>query len=154
MGARILLFELLLTLCCCRHVQPSAFTRQFSQSTVELFPCDERNSTVSLYNSTMVTIMANLSHCQSTDEMTVTVSQSFISSWSIFNESISWIFTTWYLYKIVFINLTQGFRISTNIATESINSTVVFTARQLENDEFVSWNAPLSYKYVCFLWWS
>ena len=75
MGARFVLFELLLALCCCRYVEPSMFTRLFSQSTVELLPCKELTSTVSLYNSTLITIMANLSHCQNSYEMNATVSQ-------------------------------------------------------------------------------
>ena len=75
MGARFVLFELLLALCCCRYVEPSVFTRLFSQSTVELLPCHEMNSTVSLYNSTLITIMANLSLCQNSNEMNATVSQ-------------------------------------------------------------------------------
>ena len=119
MGARFPLFELLLTLCCCRHVQPSAFTRQFSQSTVELLPCDERNSTVwSLYNSTMVTIMANLSRCQGTDEMTVTVSQSLIiSRWSIFNEA-----------SIYFIKKCPGYQFDLAVLQSALASTLLITA--------------------------
>ena len=75
MAARFVLFELLLALCCCRYVEPSVFTRLFSQSTVELLPCKELTSTVSLYNSTLITIMANLSQCQNSNEMNATVSQ-------------------------------------------------------------------------------
>ena len=46
--------------------------------------------------------------------------------------------------------MSQGFRISTNIAAESSNTSkrVVFTARDNDDDGFVSWNAPLSYKCV------
>jgi hypothetical protein len=78
MGARFVLFELLLALiCCCRHVEPSSmFTRQSSQNTVELLPCKELTSTISLYNSTLVTVMANLSLCEDANEMNATVSQS------------------------------------------------------------------------------
>ena len=63
MGATFVLFELLLALSCCRYVEPSVFTRQFSQNTVELLPCEEKQATVSLYNSTLFTIMANLALC-------------------------------------------------------------------------------------------
>ena len=78
MGARFVLFELLLAvICCCRHVEPSSvFTRQFSQTTVELLPCKELPSTVSLYSSTLVTVMANLSLCEHTNKINATVCQS------------------------------------------------------------------------------
>ena len=78
MGARFILFEILLALCCYRHVQPSAFTMQFSQSVVELLPCDDLNSTVSLYNSTLVTIKANISRCPKFKEKDTAVSQIII----------------------------------------------------------------------------
>ena len=75
MGARFVLFELLLAvICCCRHVEPSSvFTRPFSQTTVELLPCKELSSTISLYDSTLITVMANLSLCE---KINATVSQS------------------------------------------------------------------------------
>ena len=79
-GAWFVLFELLLALicCCCRHVEPSSsvFIRQFSQTTVELFPCEELPSTVSLYSSTLITVMANLSLCEHTNKINATVSRS------------------------------------------------------------------------------
>ena len=78
MGATFVLFELFLALCCCRYVAPSVFTRQFSQNTVELLPCKERNATVALYNSTLFTIMANLTLCPGIKEMGTVVSQLYI----------------------------------------------------------------------------
>ena len=77
-GARFVLFELLLALsCCCRHVEPSSvFTRPSSQTTVELLLCKELSSTVSLYDSTLITVMANLSLCENTNKINATVSQS------------------------------------------------------------------------------
>ena len=67
MGAKFVLFELLLALSYWRYVEPSVFTKQFSQNTVELLPCKERTATVSLYNSTLFTIMANLTYCPEMD---------------------------------------------------------------------------------------
>ena len=77
MGAKFVLLELLLALSCCRYVEPSVFTEQFSQNTVELIPCKEQTATVSLYNSTLFTIMANLTLCTNFKEMDTVVSQSF-----------------------------------------------------------------------------
>lgn len=78
MGVKFVLFELLLSLSCCRHVEPSVFTRKFAQKAVDLLPCENQTATVSLYNSTLFTIMANLTHCPSIMEMDTVVSQLYI----------------------------------------------------------------------------
>ena len=67
MGAKFVLFEVLLVLSCYQHVEPSVFTEQFSQNTVELLPCKKQAATVSLYNNTLLTIMANLTLCSEMD---------------------------------------------------------------------------------------
>ena len=76
---RIRLLHLVLILAVhCRYVAPA--TEKFSQKTVELLPCSGDLSTnVSLYNSTMITVPANFSHCKNeTDQHNVTM-----VSWTI-----------------------------------------------------------------------
>ena len=78
MGAMFVLFDVLLVaLFCCRHVEPaqSVLSTEFSQTTVELLPCEKPSSQlrVSLYNSTLITVVANLTHCQSLPQLDTTI---------------------------------------------------------------------------------